>query len=120
MNRCVLSQGSSVVKRFAFTNRLYATSSNGSEHQDGSNSSVPATPQVADQHTHESADGVGVSQDGSMPYKRRPLPLSPLMDPDLVAAREKWHLPKAPPSKTPTPFQQQLAKNPYGELYFLD
>lgn len=42
------------------------------------------------------------------------LPLSPLMDPAYLAAKQKHRLPKAPPSKIPTAFQQQLAKNPYG------
>jgi hypothetical protein len=44
------------------------------------------------------------------------LPLSPLMDPIYLAAKQKHRLPKAPPSKNPTPFQQQLAKNPFGTL----
>lgn len=45
---------------------------------------------------------------------RYPLPLSPLMDPAYLAAKQKHHLQKAAPSKEPTPFQQKLAKNPYG------
>jgi hypothetical protein len=47
---------------------------------------------------------------------RRPLPLSPLMDPSYLAAKQRHRLPKAAPSKEPTPFQQQLAKNPYGMI----
>ncbi|KAI9737701.1 MAG: hypothetical protein M1818_005705 [Claussenomyces sp. TS43310] len=37
------------------------------------------------------------------------------MDPIYLAAKEKYRLPKLPPSKEPTPFQQQLAKNPYAQ-----
>ena len=61
----------------------------------------------------ENADAVASRKKG---LSRRPLPLSPLMDPAYLAAKQKHRLPKAPPSKHPTPFQQQLAKNPYGTL----
>jgi len=50
------------------------------------------------------------------PPARRPLPLSPLMDPAYLAAKQKYKLPKAAPSKDLTPFRQQLAKNPYGMI----
>jgi hypothetical protein len=50
------------------------------------------------------------------PLARRPLPLSPLMDPAYLAAKQKYKLPKAAPSKDLTPFRQQLAKNPYGMI----
>ncbi|KAG4437505.1 hypothetical protein IFR05_007015 [Cadophora sp. M221] len=53
-------------------------------------------------------------EDGSKPFKRRPLPLSPLMDPAFLEAKQRHKTPKAPPTKTPTPFQQQLAKNPFA------
>jgi hypothetical protein len=58
-------------------------------------------------------NGVSDTQKSSA---RRPLPLSPLMDPSYLAAKQKHRLPKAAPSKEPTPFQQQLAKNPYGMI----
>jgi len=48
------------------------------------------------------------------PYQRRPLPASPLMDPETIAAKNKYHEKKASPSKTPESMQQQLAKNPYA------
>jgi hypothetical protein len=54
--------------------------------------------------------------DTPKPSARRPLPLSPLMDPSYLAAKQRHRLPKAEPSKEPTPFQQQLAKNPYGMI----
>ncbi|PVH84739.1 hypothetical protein DL98DRAFT_512150 [Cadophora sp. DSE1049] len=47
-------------------------------------------------------------------FKRRLLPLSPLMDPSFLEAREKHRAPKGRPSKNPTQFQQQLAKNLYA------
>jgi len=54
--------------------------------------------------------------DTPKPSARRPLPLSPLMDPSYLTSKQKHRLPKAEPSKEPTPFQQQLAKNPYGTI----
>lgn len=48
------------------------------------------------------------------PAKHRPLPISPLMDPFFLEARNKRHVPKLPASTTPTEFQKQLAKNPYA------
>jgi hypothetical protein len=46
--------------------------------------------------------------------KRPPLPISPLMDPDAIAAKEKWVARKSRPSKKPEDFQRMLAKNPYA------
>jgi hypothetical protein len=53
---------------------------------------------------------------GDPKYPRPGLPLSPLMDPVYQAAKQRYRLPKAPPSENPTPFQQQLARNPYGTI----
>lgn len=47
---------------------------------------------------------------------RRPLPLSPLMDPSNIAARQKYKTTKYPGNKDLTPFQRKLAMNPYGKL----
>ncbi|KAA8568299.1 hypothetical protein EYC84_007335 [Monilinia fructicola] len=46
--------------------------------------------------------------------KPRELPLSPLMDPAFLEARNKHSAPKPRPSKERTAFQEQLAKNPYA------
>ncbi|APA10709.1 hypothetical protein sscle_06g054790 [Sclerotinia sclerotiorum 1980 UF-70] len=47
--------------------------------------------------------------------KQRELPLSPLMDPLFHEARNRHSAPKPQPSKEErTPFQEQLAKNPYA------
>ncbi|CAD6456865.1 241a9f7d-5967-47c6-9fca-b8ddf2e97ebe-CDS [Sclerotinia trifoliorum] len=47
--------------------------------------------------------------------KQRELPFSPLMDPSFHEARNRHSAPKPQPSKEErTPFQEQLAKNPYA------
>ena len=43
------------------------------------------------------------------------LPLSPLMHPQLLAARRRYTEAKPPPSKKLTDFQSLLDKNPYGK-----
>ncbi|KAE9379792.1 hypothetical protein N431DRAFT_434673 [Stipitochalara longipes BDJ] len=48
-------------------------------------------------------------------YERPTLPVSPLMDPDVISAKEKHHARKLRPSKSPEPFQQILNKNPYAQ-----
>ncbi|EKD12429.1 uncharacterized protein L3040_001041 [Drepanopeziza brunnea f. sp. 'multigermtubi'] len=53
-------------------------------------------------------------QDLEPTFKRRPLPVPPLMNPAFLKAREKHKLRKPRPSKEPTDFQRQLAKNPYA------
>ena len=44
------------------------------------------------------------------------LPCSPLTEPRLVAARARHRAEKPPPSKTRSPFQSKLEKNPYGTI----
>lgn len=46
------------------------------------------------------------------------LPLSPLLDPDLLGARNRYKLPKLEPSSEPSAFQKKLQKNPYGTIAF--
>ncbi|KAL8851588.1 MAG: hypothetical protein Q9221_003520 [Calogaya cf. arnoldii] len=43
------------------------------------------------------------------------LPLSPLLDPDLLAARHRYKLPKPESSSEPSAFQKKLQKNPYAQ-----
>ena len=45
---------------------------------------------------------------------RRPLPLSPLMDPASIAARQRHRTPKPRQGSDLTPFQRKLQSNPYG------
>lgn len=47
------------------------------------------------------------------------LPLSPLMDPKLIAARERHRTPKPAPGKDLSEFSRKLRNNPYGEHSFL-
>lgn len=42
------------------------------------------------------------------------LPLSPLMDPNLIAARQRYRTPKPVPSGELSAFSKKLEKNPYG------
>jgi hypothetical protein len=44
----------------------------------------------------------------------RGLPLSPLMNPQLIAARNRHRAPKPQPSGPPLALTQKLQKNPYG------
>lgn len=46
----------------------------------------------------------------------RPLPLSPLMDPLNIAARQRHRTAKTPQGEDLTPFQRKLQSNPYGML----
>lgn len=130
MIRCVLSRSSRTANWLTTLSRSYTATTISTEQENGSsNSSATPAELVA------SADGIsegsnlnngaGRSEDaqgGRMPpskpsklYVPRQLPISPLMDPKAMAAREKHKLPKLPPSKTPTLFQEQLAKNPYAQ-----
>ena len=42
------------------------------------------------------------------------LPLSPLMDPQMIAARNRHRTPKPQPSGPPSALREKLQKNPYG------
>ncbi|CAO1597885.1 hypothetical protein XANCAGTX0491_001676 [Xanthoria calcicola] len=44
-----------------------------------------------------------------------PLPLSPLLDPDLLAARNRYKLPKPEPARELSAFQKKLRNNPYAQ-----
>ncbi|KAK0101388.1 hypothetical protein ONS95_006563 [Cadophora gregata] len=66
-------------------------------------------------NTAQAETSISIPHESSKPaVKRRLLPLSPLMNPSFLEAREKHRAPKTLPSKNPTPFQQQLSKNPYA------
>lgn len=47
-------------------------------------------------------------------WKAPNFPVSPLMDPKFLAARQQNQIPKALPSNEPTLFQRRLALNPYA------
>ena len=42
------------------------------------------------------------------------LPLSPLMDPKMVSARERYRTPKPPPARPASALENKLSKSPYG------
>lgn len=65
----------------------------------------------------EGKDNPGTTERAT--YKTRQLPLSPFMDPVVIAARTKHDMPKARPTSRDslTEFQRILERNPYGELY---
>ena len=47
------------------------------------------------------------------------LPLSPLMDPNLIAARQRYRTPKPAPSDELSAFSKKLKRNPFGRQAFL-
>lgn len=65
----------------------------------------------------------GFPQSSSCLTLRQQLPQSPLIDPQLSAARIRHRAEKPPPSGERSPFQLKLQKNPYGmpsaRLHFL-
>ena len=64
-------------------------------------------------NTNETATKTQRHSQPLKPYTRRPLAISPLLDPSWQAARQKHQQPKDAPTKTD--LQQQLVKNPYGK-----
>ena len=48
------------------------------------------------------------------------LPLSPLMDPKLIAARQRYRTPKPAPSGKLSAFSKKLERNPFGQRAFFD
>ena len=62
-----------------------------------------------------SQDGSIASQSGEQsPSLTAHLPLSPLLDPKLIAARERYRTPKPAPSGELSPFSKKLQSNPFG------
>jgi hypothetical protein len=76
--------------------------------------SVQYKPLLATPHGEPAAVTAGENLSPPAIYKRPLLPLSPLMDPDTIAAKGKYTTRKARPSKSPELSQQMLAKNPYA------
>lgn len=44
------------------------------------------------------------------------LPLSPLMDPKHISARQRYRIPKPEPTGPPSELEKKLSKSPYGTL----
>ncbi|KAH8777167.1 hypothetical protein F5882DRAFT_408358 [Hyaloscypha sp. PMI_1271] len=70
---------------------------------------LPAAP-----HGEPAAATAGENTSPPVIHQRPPLPTSPLMDPDVIAAKEKYVARKPRPSKNPELLQQILGKNPYA------
>jgi hypothetical protein len=75
--------------------------------------SLEETPLEEEASLEESESSSSANQLDTLSRETDP-PLSPFMNPEYFDARSKHRLPKCPPSKTPTPFQRQLSKNPYA------
>jgi hypothetical protein len=120
MRKCLAKQICSISRR-TIGARPFSTTSTCLE-QDGERTGK-VTP-VAAHLRHEGIAGESIDggldtsshgeNESSETFSSR-LPISPLMDPSFWAARQKHRLPKQPPTKKPTPFQRQLANNPYAQ-----
>ena len=72
---------------------------------------TPTASQILPSNQH----GSSASQlDDQPPSLTARLPLSPLLDPKLIAARERYRTPKPAPSGELSPFSKKLQNNPYG------
>ena len=71
--------------------------------------SAPNTPSDVDDIVKEHG-----AEKARVPPTKFNLPLSPLMDPKLIAARERHHTPKPAASQERSAFSQKLQNNPYG------
>lgn len=58
-------------------------------------------------------DGSAQEARSSMPD----LPLSPLMDPKLISARQRYRTPKPSPTSPASELEQKLSKSPFGTYY---
>ena len=58
---------------------------------------------------------IGKCESPMLPGAATDLPLSPLMDPRLIAARERYRTPKPAPSGELSAFSKKLQDNPYGK-----
>ncbi|KAB8297366.1 hypothetical protein EYC80_002711 [Monilinia laxa] len=126
MKGCRVSTGRSALWYFRCPNQRYSTSAwksiaNAEDSKNVSSHSAAAndlTQQKIVNHIQTTSEDVIEGQWQGIrsvkEVKPRELPLSPLMDPVFLEARNKHSAPKPPPSKERTAFQEQLAKNPYA------
>ncbi|KAI9646323.1 hypothetical protein NHQ30_005764 [Ciborinia camelliae] len=125
MKGCRLFQGRSAGRYLKFSNWHYSTSASKpiaeiEDHKNVFSSSATADDlswrkDGHDLQTTRIDEGSGEKDGSGKKIKPRELPLSPLMDPSFLEARNRHAAPKPPPKKEErTAFQAQLAKNPYG------
>jgi hypothetical protein len=125
MRRCASGQGGRISRWSALSIRFYTSEPSAAEGGALRSEDVPDNLELlahhgADENKGQRPHTLIEHEDGAInsyePSTWRSLPLSPLMDPAYLAAKQKYRLPKAAPSKEPTPFQRKLAKNPYGMI----
>lgn len=129
MIRCAASRGSSSARLFVAARQTYSTpatplSLKDLEREFGISDGNYKTPTIdiglERRHRRDTADKDGHTAEQSSattkPLKRRELPTSPYMDPETIAAKEKYRTPKpkARPIHQLTQFGKQIAKNPYA------
>lgn len=68
--------------------------------------------ELLDEHVKQILKGGSEDLEELLPTQG--LPLSPLMDPQLIAARNRHRAPKPRPSGPPSALRERLQKNPYG------
>ena len=77
---------------------------------------APVPPEASEEPKLQDGNQHSVKQ-ARQQEPSRTLPLSPLMDPAMIEAREKWKKPKPVASKQKTKLQRQLEVNPYGTSF---
>lgn len=85
-------------------------------------SEVEKTPAAAPLGQLDNDDDQELGHDGGQQEEllsTHGLPLSPLMNPQLIAARNRHRAPKPQPSGPPSALRQKLQKNPYGIIPLL-
>ena len=95
--------------------QINPSSTNGEATSDAENQPAILRPQEEDGPEQDALRKPQL-QSASSPSSK--LPLSPLMDPNLIAARQRYRTPKPPPSGERSPFSQKLERNPYGRHAF--
>jgi hypothetical protein len=115
MNQCKLQRGSaSRFLRLVGQQQRYAAFSQTSAAAKESVARALKEP-VAQTEQLSTATASKTAAEDSKQFKKRDLPISPLMDADRLAARQKHRTGKADPSREPTLLQRKLVKSPYGK-----
>jgi len=139
MIRCVALRGSSTARLHKAAHRGYAAYSASTKNSDGQlvptfkslyegkidDSTLPNRHEALEDASSKAEEDLAVSEARIVESKSwndqfdppsHGLPLSPLMDPEYIAAKSKYHTAKLPPSDFPTEFQKKLARNPYARM----
>ncbi|KAJ8065799.1 hypothetical protein OCU04_006462 [Sclerotinia nivalis] len=125
MKGCRISHGRSAGRYLKYSNWNYSTLASkpiakandlkNASSNSGTTDDLDLQQKVNGTQTTNTDGGKGEKNGLEKKIKHRELPLSPLMDPLFHEARNRHSAPKPQPSKEErTPFQEQLAKNPYA------